>query len=444
MKKLFGLVSVGILLFMLALASNTLGASALSEPDTDAVAPTSPPAVAGGAPPSTISQAPHWLPRADMVRQAQSEAAIHEQLVQDDDHARIAYQHAQALRQQGVRFLTKNPATRIAGWALPQSPTETCKDMILNPQMDVVEFGDGTGSIEHWIVMFQKIYYDSQKYNSPSYSLVMVDETDGSDPYGGDATRDYDEFGQGFQAPGNLTYLKVSYSRLYANANPGDQAWSNLWMLDSEGNLDTLIAYATIGESPDSWSNRYWELGSEGLAAVSGKPLALVFDMMSSRTPPGEVIWLDDAQVRLCYESGPYTIHLPCVIKSVAEQVEQGCVPLEPDSVAERGSTIVGATCDGSFNAWDTRDYYSANLNGTSEVRLRLFDLPEGTNWDAMIYEDKGDDTYPLACHIGTQGDQDKSTNCTLNPSKDYFVMVNAGTAPSGGTKTYHMSIEQR
>jgi hypothetical protein len=313
--------------------------------------------------------------------------------------------------------------------------------MILNPKMDVVEFGDGTGSIEHWIIIFQKVYYDSQNYNSPSYSLVMVDETDGSDPYGGETTWDYDEFGQGFQAPGNLTYLKISYSRLYTNTNSSDQAWSNLWTLDSEGNLDELIAYAPIGESPEGWSNRYWELSSEGLATVSGKPLALVFDMMSDRTSPVEVIWLDDAQVRLCYEPGAYAVYLPSVIKSVAEK---GCLPLEPDSVAQRGSTTVGVTCDGSFSALDTRDYYSANLNSTSKVRLRLFDLPSGSNWDAMIYEDKGDGTYPLACHIGTPGDQDKSTNCTLNTSKNYFVMVNAGTAPSGGTKTYHLSIEQQ
>jgi hypothetical protein len=281
------------------------------------------------------------------------------------------------------------------------------------------------------------VYYSTQTYHSAQHSLVMCDD---SDPYGGTETYEIDRFGQGFQAPSGLTYLKISFSSLFQDVDGNEVVWAVLFTLDSEGYLDQVVGVVEIPTST-SWTNWYWELDSSELAEASGEPLALIFEMWGNRAIPNEVVWLDDAQVRLCYESGPHTVYLPCVIKSGAEQ---GCVPLEPDSVAGRGSTTVGATCDGSFSAWDTRDYYSANLNGTSNVRLRLFDLPSGTNWDAMIYEDKGDGTYPLACHIGTPGDQDKSTNCTLNTSKNYFVMVNAGTAPSGGTKTYHMSIEQR
>ncbi|RLC98463.1 MAG: hypothetical protein DRI77_04985, partial [Chloroflexi bacterium] len=114
----------------------------------------------------------------------------------------------------------------------------------------------------------------------------------------------------------------------------------------------------------------------------------------------------------------------------------------EPDSATQRGSTAVGATCDGSFSGTDTRDYYSLNLNGATNIRLALENLPSGTNWDALIYEDASG--YPLACQIGTAGDQNKYKNCTLDASKSYFVMVNAGTAPSKESNTYQMSVKQQ
>jgi hypothetical protein len=216
-----------------------------------------------------------------------------------------------------------------------------------------------------------------------------------------------------------------------------------LWTLDSQGYLDELVDYASIGEDPEGWSNRYWTLDSSQLAAVSGKSLALVFDMLSNQTSPSEIIWLDDAQVRLCYTTGANGVYLPLTIRQTATSPVPICSPYEPDSTAQRGSTTVGATCSDSFGATDMKDYYSLNLNGVTKVRLRLFNLPSGTNWDAMIYEDASG--YPLACHIGTIGDQDKSKDCSeLSLSKNYFVLVNAGKAPSAGANTYQMSVEQR
>jgi hypothetical protein len=277
----------------------------------------------------------------------------------------------------------------------------------------------------------------------------MADETDGSDPDLVDIegeTWDYDEFGQGFQAPPNISYMRISYNRLYADANSNDGVWSNLWTLDSEGYLEDLVAYAPIGESPGGWSHRYWELDSSQLAAVSGRPLALVFDMLSDRTAPSEVVWLDDAQVHVCYTPNPPPIYLPITVKKFAPptgptpEPEPVCSPREPDSVSQRGSIDVGATCGGSFSPTDPKDYYSVNLEGASAVRLRLFNLPSGTNWDALIYEDAAG--YPLRCQIGTPGDQDKETNCTLNPSRSYFVLVSRGPLSAGGS--YNMSLTRQ
>jgi len=348
------------------------------------------------------------------------------------------------MRQAGVRFSATNFGTEIARSVSPQSPSaETCRNMLLNSQMDVTEFGDGTGTIDYWTIMDQKVYYDNdpEYYNSPYHSLVMVDETDGSDTVILDADTDRDAFGQGFQAPSNLTFLQISYSRRYSNENDDDDASYVLWTLDNDGYLDEIVDLWYIG-SGTGWDDRYSApLSTSGLAQASGKPLALAFYLISDRTSPSEVIWLDDAQVELCYTTGANKVYLPLTIRQPA-WTGPVCSPYEPDSATQRGATRIDAVCDGSFSATDIKDYYSLTLDGVRNIRLRLYDLPSGTNWDAMIYEDASD--YPLACHIATVGDQDKYKDCTLNASKSYFVLVSAGTAPGKGSDTYHMSVEER
>jgi len=392
---------------------------------------------------SIISQAPSSLGAGVVPQPAQPAATTTDQLMQGDAQIEQALlQHAEAMRQAGVRFSATSFGTEIVKSASPQSPSaETCRNMLLNPQMDVTEFGDGTGSIDYWTIMDQKIYYDTNDYNSPYYSLVMVDETDGSDTVILDANTDRDAFGQGFQAPNNLTFLQISYSRLYNNENSDDDASYVLWTLDNDGYLDTIIAYWYIGAGI-GWSDRQSApLDSSDLAQASGKSLALAFYLISNRTSPSEIVWLDDAQVELCYTPGANKVYLPLTIKQPAS-TGPVCSPYEPDSATQRGSTVVNAACDGSFNATDLKDYYSLTLDGVTNIRLRLYNLPLGTNWDAMIYEDASG--YPLACHIGTTGAQDKHKDCTLNASKNYFVLVSAGTAPDKGSNTYQMSVEQQ
>jgi hypothetical protein len=373
-----------------------------------------------------------------------SSAPTKEVLPQIDDHARRAWRRASSLRQAGIRFYVPAGAKGTPGNLSPQSTSEeTCIDMLLNPQLDVIEFADGTGSIEYWSILYQKVYYDSEVYNSPSHSLVLIDENDGSDtvldPFW-ETGKDYDMFGQGLQAPTNLTYVRVSYSRLYADANEDDQVWSNLWTLDSEGYLDQLIQYVPIGESPEGWSNRYWELDVSLLPQASGRTLAIVFDMLSTSTAPSEWIWLDDVQVTLCYERGQYEAYLPLMAKQPPTAPQPACSPREPDSVSQPGTTTVDVSCGGSFSSLDEKDYYALDLKGANRVRLRLFNLPSGTNWDALIYESGSG--YPLACQIGTPGDDDKAENCNLDPARPYFVLVSRGPDTAGGS--YRMQVERR
>jgi hypothetical protein len=181
------------------------------------------------------------------------------------------------------------------------------------------------------------------------------------------------------------------------------------------------------------------------LATLSGQPGMLVFGMWSDRDSAHETWYFDDIELELCFRVGSERVYLPVLRR---ETGIAGCVPFEPDSAAARGSTVVGATCSGSFGAGDIKDYYSLDLGGETHAVLSLTNLPAGTNWDALIYEDKGGGSYGLACQIGTIGSQDKSAACPNKPgytsfsgSDDYFVLVSAGTAPGSGSNTYQMSV---
>jgi hypothetical protein len=433
MKKFtFPVVAIIVVIALGGLGAswNAPGAEALSSLSQ----PTSTPPAPGDG--DLVYQLPSSLAGTEAPEQGPSGVLEADNVVVGGDEAHA--QRARVLRQAGKRFSTVS----LGGDASIQSESGVrCVDMLSNPQMDVEEFGDGTGSVEYWTILWQNIYYDKRAgyYRSPSYSLVMDDDPSYDTQYIS-ATLDYDSFGQAFMAPSGLLTATVSYSRLYdGEANANDDAYYVLWTLDDQGYLDEDVAWWAIGESPSGWSDRFGVLTDPtALAELSGKPVALVFELWTDRASPYETIWLDDAQVTLCYEfTATSWVYLPLVRQDPIPR----CVPKEPDSRDDPGSTVIGAACDGSFSPFDTKDYYSLNPGGVSNVRLWLRNLPSGTNWGAAIFEDAPGNPY--VCHIGTTGSGNKYVNCTLNPSKQYFVKVDAGTAPDS-TKTYRMSVEAR
>jgi hypothetical protein len=440
MKKITLLIVVAVALVGLSVAWSMPWVQASVAPG---LVPVNTPAAPGGNIGSVVHQLPLAVSQQRSQEPGQPEVRVPEQAAQADAYVQRALKHAQALRQAGKHFSVTSSGVGAGELVLPQSGSALaggqCVDALMNPQMDVIEFGV-TGTVDSWVNMWPIIYFDNTVYRSASHSLVMIDDYVYGDTDSFTTTFDYDEFGQGFQAPSGLVTVTVTYSRLYSNTNSGDTAYGNLWTLDSEGYLDELIDYWPIGETPDGWSDRgYLVTDTQELAALSGKPLALTFDMINDMVSPYEWIWLDDAQVNLCYTSGPVKVYLPLVIKSPPSGPT--CTPLEPDSVNSRGSTMVGATCNGSFSFTDIKDYYSLNLGGVSNVRLCLTHLPAGSNWDALIYQDSGGSPYPLRCQIGTPGSGDKCKDCTLNTSESLFVLVSAGTPPPAGANTYQMSV---
>jgi hypothetical protein len=374
-----------------------------------------------------------------------------ELLPQTDAPDERTLQRADALRQAGVRFPVPPGGIRSKADISPQSTAEeACVNVLFNPQLDVVEFGDGTGSVDYWSILFQNVYFDNDDYNSPSHSLVLVDEPPGSDPPDNDLVDiegeiwDLDQFGQGFLTPPDLTRVVVSGFSVYANPNENDVALSWLYWLTPDGYLDDWIAYAPIPEATGGFTYWFWELTASEypdlLADMSNQLLAVVYVLISDRQGDIEVIWLDDLQVTLCYDRQS-AVYLPLLARQPYSPPQPTCSPREPDSVAQPGSTTVDVTCGGSLNNMDQKDYYTLDLDGANRVRLHLRNLPSGTNWDALIYENKSG--YPLACQIGTPGDSDKrSDNCNVNPSKNYFVLVSRGPNQTGGS--YEMEVERR
>ncbi len=436
MKKIASLIIVFFALVAVnlawnALQTNTPLSSALAQPRFTPAAPVEVQ--------STVSQLPSSLAMPDVAERAQWEVVAVDQETQDDIHAGRMLTLAQAMREAGNRFPMINTGTSTS--SSPQSTSEACMTMLANPQMDILKTGPTTGTVDSWVILAQNVYYDDRPgyYNSPSYSLVMVDDP-GNDSVIISSTLDYDAFGQSFQAPGGLTSITINYSRLYTNANSGDKAFYNLWTVDSQGYLDQPIRYYSIGESPTGWSNRQTVItDSAVLAALSGQRVMFIFDMESDRQSPYEWIWLDDAQVQLCYATGPTKVYLPIVVKS-PPQTGPTCTPYEPDNRDNRGNVTVGATCNGAFGPSDDKDYYTLDLAGVTDVKLRLFNLPpEGNLWDSAIYEYPYTGQQP-ACWIGREG-LDKSEDCRgLNLNKTYFVLVYAGSAPSS-SKPYMMSV---
>ena len=117
----------------------------------------------------------------------QSQPSRIEPLLEEDMRNQQTLQLAQVLPPDEARLSLADQGIRAFGQpssVTPSSAAETCMTMLLNPQMDVTEFGDGTGSIDYWSILDQIIYYSKNYYASASYSLEEKDELDGSDTVG--------------------------------------------------------------------------------------------------------------------------------------------------------------------------------------------------------------------------------------------------------------------
>jgi hypothetical protein len=340
----------------------------------------------------------------------------------------------------GERVWPTDPAS-LKMPALPEFPQGAgCQQLIVNSELDVLIFDDGTGTAEPWVVLWPIVYYDSTIYTSPSYSLVL-DIGDSGDP-----TPLYDGFGQAFYMPAGLTSVTVNYNRKIDFANGVDEVFGELWSVDAQGFLDEYITGWIVGDSPADWSARVYNINDgPTLNELSGRLLALVLVNDTTDPSPGEITWFDDITLTACYVPPDYAAYMPAV--PYLAGTGPSCNPPNespPDSwYNNRGSTQTEANCNTTLSQLDDRDYYSfmAAQSGSHTIHLR--NLPPGSNWAALVYNDtEPPPTAPTnggACYTSAPGSADKSVVCTFTAGQKYVIKVSSGSTPMNGS--YNLQV---
>ena len=359
--------------------------------------------------------------------------------------------------------ITRVPVATTAFEPYSLSGATACSNLIANSQLNILEFGDGTGTADPWVFLEPIVYY--------------VNENDPADPYGpwafdgyslvfedgdaGDPSPTIDMFAQGFLMPGNLTEVTVEYWRASVDGNPNDVVWGELWLLDDEGYLhwddpDTyFVGYWDVYESEGEWNLETITTPDEIVKDLDGRWAALGLyndtDGSSPSAPENEKEWMliDDITLTACYK--PTTVsgkkaYLPSVQR--AGETAPFCMPPSENPRDEyhsnRGSTQTGATCNSSLSNVDKADYYTFKPEKSGSHTLQLKKLPKDTEWSAMIFTDTSSPEYAPGetggqCRIDTPGSKDKNVKCELSKDKAYFIKVSAGSTPKAGN--YEMKV---
>ena len=337
-------------------------------------------------------------------------------------------------------------------WSSSNSQIE-CDQLLGNPELTVSEVPDPGNPeenvyyAEYWDVVYNIIYFSTLNYTSEPSSLVMLDG-DHNITGSNDPSPTYDGFGQAFYAPTGLVTVTVEYNIAIVDVDAGDTVYGELWTLDvgDEGYLylrDKIGWWEAIVTQASTWEGWRTTISQSTMDAMSGQLMLLLFTTETDNTSPYEQVYLDDVHLTACRRPPSSTVMLPLVLRAMQSgPTEPVCSPYEPDTRDRRGYVDVAATCHGSFGPADQRDYYTLRLDGASKVDVWLRDLPAGSQWDVLVYEDASG--YPLACYAGMPGSSDKRAKCTLDPSRSYFILVNAGGAWTGSPNTYTMEVVSR
>lgn len=343
----------------------------------------------------------------------------------------------------GERVWPDTPARLI----LPEPvdlPTEgNCVQLIVNSELDVLIFNDGTGTAEPWVVLWSRVYYSDVEYTSPSFSLFEI-IGDADDP-----TPTYDGFGQAFYMPAGLTSVTVEYDRKIDFANGVDTVQGELWTVDSAGFLDQFVTGWIVGDSPATWDTRFYTINdAPTLNQLSGRTIALALTNSTTDPSPGEVVYFDDITVTACFTPPDYAAYMPIVEYGSGNSGPLCLPPSEspPDSwYNNRGLIQAGATCNSNLSQLDDRDYYSFTAAQSGSHTIKLSNLPAGSNWATLVYNDtEPPPTAPTnggTCYTSQPGAGDKTVVCNFNAGQKYVVKVSSGSTPMTGSYTLQLTM---
>lgn len=332
---------------------------------------------------------------------------------------------------------------------------DICGQLLANPELTVVEFGDGTGIAEPWVIWDPIVYYSTADYVSPNYSLILQD----SDWNMGvaDATPFQDAFVQGFFMPDDLTSVRIEYNTATLSTNNADEAHAHIYPLKN-GNLDLnnkLVSW-TINNSDGQWQGRFVEITDPtDLQMLQGKALGLIIFSTTDNNLPGEQVYFDDITVEACVKSAPPpssgTVFMPNIFNNFGKPSGPICLPPTEKPQDEynknRGIVQTGAECVSTLSATDRADYYAYTPTKTGNHTLRLTNLPKDTEWAAMMFFDTSSPSYVPGptppenyCRIAVPGNVDKEVTCKLTKDVPLIVKVSAGSTPLPGPYTMRIT----
>jgi hypothetical protein len=331
---------------------------------------------------------------------------------------------------------------------------QACSQLLANSAMNVVEFGDGTGTAEPWITIDPIVYFTKDPdFAYDGYSMWLDD----GDP--GDPSPTRDMLGQGFLMPSNLQEIAVDYLFATLDTNGEDKAYGELWKLDDDWilHLDQEEKYFVGGwaipESDWAWKEHVVTSSDPDLLnEMSGQKMAIIFfNITDGGGSYFEAVLLDEVYLGVCTKapSSSKRIFMPVTMNKFGKQTGPICVPPSENPQDEwhsnRGLVQTGSTCNSSLNNVDRADYYTFKPTASGNHTLFLTNLPAGSEWAAMAFFDQASPDYAPGsasdgkCRITQPGSGNKQVVCNFDKNKDYFVKVSAGSTPMSGS--YHMRI---
>ena len=326
---------------------------------------------------------------------------------------------------------------------LPDAGDDSCFQLLANPTLDVVEFGDGSGIAEPWVIFDPVVYYSTIDFISPAYSLILWD----ADSM--DITPGQDAFAQGFFMPQNLTKLRIEYNTATLNTNTTDKTSGNIFTLNNDGTINQKVFGWSVNDSDGEWQGRFVEtVDKSDLQSMQGKALAIILFSTTNGSAPGEEVFFDDITIVACSKSAPPAsgkVFLPNIFNNFGKPSGPICLPPTENPQdqynANRGTVQTGAVCKTSLSEFDRADYYAFTPSKSGNHTLNLTNLPPNTEWSAMMFFDIPSPKYvdgPTGgdCRIGTTGSGNKSVTCNLQKNVPIIVKVSAGSTPILGDYT--------
>jgi hypothetical protein len=328
----------------------------------------------------------------------------------------------------------------------PRALTASCEQVLTNTALNVVEFGDGSGTAEPWATLFPIVYFTNDPGLAFDGTSLLLEDLDS-----GDTSPTIDAFAQGFLMPDNLSELNIEYQRATLGSNTTDKAFGELWLLDDEGflNLDDpdtyFVANWEVTDSDMTWQKEIVS-STDGalLNEMEGRWMAIIMLNVTNGVAPVETILFVEVRLSGCTATPP--LYLPMITHG--KQGAPVCAPPTenpPDEFsANRGLVQTGSVCNSTLSNIDRADYYTFEPTTSGSYTLRLTNLPAGSEWAAMIFVDAPSPSYAPGptggqCRIATPGAVNKQVVCPLQAGQGYFVKVSAGSTPLAGS--YRLQI---